>query len=709
MSSAKSSTGRRKWIFRIVALTVIPAVVLVGAELTLRVLGAGYPTGIVVESSSPGGTICRDNIKFSWRFFGSAIFRTGMPLSFKAEKTPGTYRVFVLGASAALGVPDYSFGFSRILDVMLHQRYPGADFEIINLAITALNSHAVLEIARDAAEYQPDLYVVYLGNNEVIGPYGVGSVFGKFSPNLTVIRSGIALKSSRVGQMVDGTVGKLTSRDAAPLTWQGLGMFLENKVSADDESLAHVYNHFSKNLEDIIEVGLDAGAAVIVSTVATNLKDCPPFASRNRQDLGEADLAKWTDLYRSGVELEAKGRYREALERYSRAFEVDDRFAELHFRMALCHWRSGEHDRARELFLSARDLDTLRFRADSRINETVRSVTNSFAGRGAWLVDGAAVLEEGSPHRLPGGNIFYEHVHLRFEGNYLLARSIFERVEEILPSNIAAHRNSDGAMTPEECTEQLALTGWDRHRIAKQVNDLFILKPPSTKQPYFELRAREMAREIAALEGFTRPAGIEDALKRYREAIAQRPSDWQLHAKFGKFLRLAMGDHNGAAEQWRIVVEQSPHRHAYSNLGVALGRQGKYDEAIAVFNEGLERYELFDEGHANLATTLLMKHDLEGAAEHLAKAAEINPQSPPSLHVSLGSTLYDLGRMDDAIEALRRGVLIYPGSADLHFSLGVLLAENGQRAEGIEELREALRLKPDHPMARRALAGLGVR
>jgi tetratricopeptide (TPR) repeat protein len=709
MSRADSSTGLRKWIFRIVALTVIPAVVLLGTELTLRTLGAGYPTAVVVESQSPDGRICRDNIKFSWRFFGNKIFRTGVPLSFKAEKAPGTYRVFVLGASAALGVPDYSFGFSRILEVMLQERYPGVDFEVINLAITALNSHAVLEIAKDAAEYQPDLYVVYLGNNEVIGPYGAGSVFGRFSPNLTVIRSGIALKSTRTGQMVDGLVGKLTSRDAAPLTWRGLGMFLENKVTADDEALAHVYSHFSNNLEAIIETGLDAGAAVIVSTVATNLEDCPPFASLNRDDLEEAELARWTGQFESGIALESQGLYGEALERYSRAFEIDDGHAELHFRMARCHRHSGDHDRANELYRSARDLDTLRFRADNRINETVRSVTGGFAGRGAWLVDGAAAIEEASPHRLPGGDFFYEHVHLRFEGNYVLARSIFERLEQILPPDIAARGSANGAPSMEDCAGHLALTGWDRHRIARQVNDLYVHKPPSTQQPYFELRSREMAREIAALEIHAQPSGIEEGLGRYREAIAKRPSDWQLHAKFGQFLRSAMGDYSGAAEQWRIVVEQMPHRHAYSSLGAALGRQGKHDEAIAVLNEGLQRYDLFDEGHANLATALFMKQDLEGAAEHFAKAAEINPQQPPTLHINLGKTLYDLGRMDEAIEALRRGVLIYPGSADLHFSLGVLLAESKQTAEAIEELREALRLRPGHTMARRALAALGAK
>ena len=41
--------------------------------------------------------------------------------------------------------------------------------------MAAINSHVVLPIAKDAARYEPDLFVVYLGNNEVIGPFSVGS------------------------------------------------------------------------------------------------------------------------------------------------------------------------------------------------------------------------------------------------------------------------------------------------------------------------------------------------------------------------------------------------------------------------------------------------------------------------------------------------------------------------------------------------------
>ena len=36
--------------------------------------------------------------------------------------------------------------------------------------MTAIDSHVTVEIARDCTAHQPDLFIVYLGNNEVVGP-----------------------------------------------------------------------------------------------------------------------------------------------------------------------------------------------------------------------------------------------------------------------------------------------------------------------------------------------------------------------------------------------------------------------------------------------------------------------------------------------------------------------------------------------------------
>ena len=94
----------------------------------------------------------------------------------------------MLGGSAAQGSPDAAFSFGRILEKMLGHKYRDANFEVVNVSMAAINSYVVLEIAKDCAKYNPDLFLVYLGNNEVVGPYGPGTVFTPLLSNLNFIR-----------------------------------------------------------------------------------------------------------------------------------------------------------------------------------------------------------------------------------------------------------------------------------------------------------------------------------------------------------------------------------------------------------------------------------------------------------------------------------------------------------------------------------------
>jgi hypothetical protein len=49
-------------------------------------------------------------------------------------------------------------------------RFPGWLVEVINTAMTAINSHVIREIAKDCVRLGADFWVVYAGNNEVVGP-----------------------------------------------------------------------------------------------------------------------------------------------------------------------------------------------------------------------------------------------------------------------------------------------------------------------------------------------------------------------------------------------------------------------------------------------------------------------------------------------------------------------------------------------------------
>ena len=57
--------------------------------------------------------------------------------------------------------------------------------------------------------------------------------------------------------------------------------------------------------------------------MATNLKDCEPFALMHREDLTEEDHRRWQECYQAGIELAAKGEHALALEQFRRAADFD--------------------------------------------------------------------------------------------------------------------------------------------------------------------------------------------------------------------------------------------------------------------------------------------------------------------------------------------------------------------------------------------------
>ncbi len=265
-------------------------------------------------------------------------------------------------------------------------------------------------------------------------------------------------------------------------------MFLNNPVTADDPRLTAVYDNYRRNLTDICGIARRAGAGVVLSTVAVNLRDCPPFASLHRSDLSPEDLAKWESIYKAGGELEANNRWPEALEQYEAAAKIDDRFAELQFRIAQCLLKAGRFAEARERFELARDLDVLRFRADSRINATIREVADEQEAAGVRLVDAERVLAESDPDSqgIPGEDLFYEHVHLTFDGNYLLARAVFDQVCEALPQ-LAALPQAGAIPSRQRCAELLALTPWDEYQSAANMVEM-TSRAPFTNQLDHSLR-----------------------------------------------------------------------------------------------------------------------------------------------------------------------------------------------------------------------------
>jgi len=113
--------GWRLWVFRVICGVFLPALIFVSLEVALRISGYGYPAKAITECKIKGEKAYCSNGRFGWRFFPPKITRAFHPFAIPSNKPDDTYRIFVLGASAAQGVPDSSYSFGRFLEVMLRQ------------------------------------------------------------------------------------------------------------------------------------------------------------------------------------------------------------------------------------------------------------------------------------------------------------------------------------------------------------------------------------------------------------------------------------------------------------------------------------------------------------------------------------------------------------------------------------------------------------
>lgn len=196
------------------------------------------------------------------------------------------------------------------------------------------------------------------------------------------------------------------------------------------------------------------------------------------------------------------------------------------------------------------------------------------------------------------------------------------------------------------------------------------------------------AGHYAALE-----AGAQELLERSPES----GSAWQLLAvalsRQGKDALHAL-----AAAAQRLPADAV----AQLNLGNALARLGRLQEAQASFERALAIHPEFAEAHDHLGDVMLQLGRFDDAALHCRRALKIKPDYAEAHH-TLGNALLKLARVDDAIGSLRRALAISSDFAEAHLSLGHALRSIGRLGEAVAGYRAALLNRPDLVAAHIAL------
>jgi tetratricopeptide (TPR) repeat protein len=615
-------SNMRNKLFTIITVVVIPVLFFVLVEFALRLVGVGTHYQYFNQIDIDGEAFYQENPDFADQFYPPSLNVGPLQNTFAAERSDDRLRVFVLGGSAAMGFPHKNHGVDRLLAAQLRELFPNKDVEVVNTAMTSVNSHVVYQVAKTLPAESADVAVILMGNNEVVGPYGPGTFNQNFLSSLSAIRALQALKRTRLWQLLDSALSEVQSSDAkADLEWQGMQMFVDNGVAEDDPRMSAVYEHFEGNLRDIVDT-LDAkGMHVVLSTVPVNLRQSAPFLSVSRDDISAGDETKLTAL-RERAELQAlNGRWREAQDLWQQAIALDAGHADSHFQLATSLENLGEYALARSHYERALDLDGLRFRADTRINAIIEGVAREYDSSQVSFVHSSKGFDRASAPFAPGWDLLVEHVHYDFSGNAVLAR-IFARA-------IARHLSPTTPpklLKPEEVAARI---GFPNHETIENLKNLqgMAKQPPFPGQSNYQDYLAFLATELSSV---TAEVGEpKDVVRRRQQVLVDGEGDWKLH-----FEMIALARHlkNKQAQYYHLdqLFKLYPHnRESYINLATLLSQDGRWAEVIPLLERSLSytrgREELIVEAVGWLGTAHLKTGNTVEATELLLSIPENYP------------------------------------------------------------------------------------
>ena len=271
---------------------------------------------------------------------------------------------------------------------MLEQRlaatFPDRDIEVVNTALTGVNSYTLRDQVDEVIAQHPDAVLIYAGHNEYYGVFGAGAARGA-GLHRTVVLTYLAVGRSRIVQLLAQLIGHSSPKPGAgsdaPRTVMQY-MAGEQQVSLGTRRYAQGLEQFRANLADILSRYHARGIPVLIGTLASNERDQPPLAGA-----GPADSA---DIY------------------YAQAKRLD---------------AANDMARARVAYREAKERDPLRFRAPEAMNRIIR---DEAARHGAIVVETQRAIENASPGGIPGHSLILEHLHPNLDGYFVIADAFYQ-------------------------------------------------------------------------------------------------------------------------------------------------------------------------------------------------------------------------------------------------------------------------------------------
>jgi tetratricopeptide (TPR) repeat protein len=397
-------------------------------ELYLRSIDYGYEDRLFVLDQEVGEYVLNQPLYQKYFPTDPLLKNSRIPellpeMSFAAQKGDNVFRIFCLGGSTTRG--DFSDNrFPDLLAEMLVRSEVDKKVEVFNLGITTFNSYQVADFVAELVDYAPDLLIIYMGHNEIYGPLGVASS-SQVSSSHRLTKTVLLLQRFKTFQLLQNYYLKLIDIDSDADRQGALFKFMaKSSVEPFSPLKEKSLKYFSNNLDNIIAQVKKRDAPLILTTIASNIRDFRPFDSA----VPEGSLAKeWQSLIDSAVALKDKGNLQEAAETFLQAIDLYPDNAQQYFDLGQVCMSLKMYGVALESLTKAKDLDIIPFRAPSGINRIIRQKA---VEPGFVILDVEEIYKTKSEDGLIGKPIMIEHLHPSAYGHYLIAAGLTELVFE---------------------------------------------------------------------------------------------------------------------------------------------------------------------------------------------------------------------------------------------------------------------------------------
>ena len=349
------------------------------------------------------------------------------------RKPVGTIRLVTLGGSSTAGL-GYSrnITFARYLERMASAALPGARVEMLNLGMVALaTKQEKLLVAEVCRSYEPDLVIVYAGNNEFLEIHAQ-----KYAEAHGSLASWLRdrLMGTNLYRLVHRAVRGRPERPSLAeqsLTREQIRLTqheIIRDIEMSDDEVGGIIDQYERNIAEMAQAARESDTPILLLTVASNWK------WRGREDLPAA----WMNELVETDALPEQQKFRRAREELTHrlAQAPPDERHEWLFRRALASEALGDFPAARSDYRAAFNADPHLRRALDAMADRVRRVG---ASASVPVLDVIEELERQAPHGIVGFDEFYDYVHFTPKGALQVAAALYERLVrmEILAPRVA--------------------------------------------------------------------------------------------------------------------------------------------------------------------------------------------------------------------------------------------------------------------------------